>query len=99
MSLLVPVAIVGGLGVLALLASNESEGRGMWLIQGKTYSFTAKLEGPGWAAEQYPGFCNFSVPVVVQEGPGWAVLQWTADWCAPNRQFIVPDNFTVTEVG
>lgn len=102
-ALLVVGGTVAALGALALLV-NDSEGdagRSFWLIQGKRYAISHRIAGPGWDASMYPGFCNFSEPVMTASGMGptaWAEVQFTAEWCAPNKQFVVPVDMAIAEV-
>lgn len=97
------VAVVGtALAVLGYMAfRDEEQDRTIWLIQGKRYAVAHRIQGPGWAAEMYPGFCNFSDPVITAEGGeavAWGEVQFTAEWCAPNQEFDVPSEMAITEV-
>lgn len=94
-------AALGGLAFLASEASASEDGeRLFWLIQGKRYAISHRLY-VGWSVDLYPGFCNFSQPAVTASGTApaaWAEVQFTADWCAPNRQFSVPQDMAIVEV-
>lgn len=99
------LVVIGGLalavGGIALLAKSEQDSdREFWLIRGKRYYLTHQLTGPGWDASMYPGFCNFSQPGLsgqnTPENP--MVATFTAEWCAPNEKFTVPDNLAIVEV-
>lgn len=103
-SALVPVALgMVALGGLAFLASDASadEGnvRSFWLIQGKRYAIAHRITGPGVSADMYPGFCNFS-EFTLSSIPGaiGGEAQFTAEWCAPNRQWDVPSEVAIVEV-
>lgn len=100
MSLLVPAAIIGGGTLLAWLAAHSEGGsdRTIMLVQGKRYAITHRIVGPGWSADLYPGFCNFTQRMITAEGNGWAEVQFMADWCAANRSFDVPSEMAITEV-
>lgn len=102
-ALLVVGGTVVALGALALLAGSEAESddRGFWLIKGKRYAIAHRIQGPGWDATMYPGFCNFSQPAITAEGTdptAWAEVQFSAEWCAENTQFQVPENLSIAEV-
>lgn len=106
MKALTTVALAGvALGGLAFLASeamaDEGEsGRMFWLVQGKRYAISHRLY-VGWSADMYPGFCNFSGPVMTASGTApaaWAEVQFTAEWCQANRQFQVPADMAIAEV-
>lgn len=111
MNALVPVAIgVAALGGLALLAgeASASEGnpRAFWLIQGKRYYIVHRLTGSQWNdilslpngwQGFYPGFCNMSTPTVGGPGAPLIDVQFSADWCAANYQWIVPEGIAITE--
>lgn len=98
----VGVAALGGLALLAGTAKASSDDetgeRELWLIQGHQYSITHHIVGPGWSADLYPGFTNFSQPVMVQSGPGWGVVQFTATWSAPNQLYQVPESMSIEDV-
>lgn len=94
-------AAIGGVALLSKVASaseDEPGDRELWLIQGHTYSITHHIVGPGWDASLYPGFTNFSNPVLVQSGPGWGVVQFTATWNAANQLYQVPESMSIQDV-
>jgi len=96
------VALVAGLGVLAvggvaLAASQDDEPRRIWLIKGTRYAIVHRIAGAGWDASMYPGFCNFSQPVIIGQGSNFTEVQFTADWCIANLQWDVPPNVAIAE--
>lgn len=103
---MIPFLILVGAGVgLALWAAmkDDENPRSMWLINGKRYAIVHRITGPGWAATMYPGFCNFSEPVITGQntnarGQAWTEVQFTANWCAANTQFVVPESMAISEV-
>jgi hypothetical protein len=105
------IALVAGLGVLAvggvaLAASQDDEPRRIWLIKGTRYAIVHRIAGAGWDASMYPGFCNFSQPVITGQGTenpqgvayNYTEVQFMADWCITNLQWDVPDNVAINEV-
>lgn len=95
--LLVGGAAIGGLLLFALHDDN-ADGRTVMLVQGKRYAIAHRITGPGWDVSMYPGFCNFSDPVITAEGNGWGEVQFEADWCATNRSWDVPAELAIAEV-
>lgn len=98
----VSAVAIGGLAWLAseAMADEGTPGRSFWLIQGKRYAIAHRIY-VGWDANMYPGFCNFSQPVVTASGQGpasWAEVQFTAEWCSENMQFTVPEDMAIVEV-
>lgn len=93
------IAVVGGLGLLAvagvaLAASKDEESkREIWLINGQRYAIAYRVQGPGFDVSMFPGFCNFSA--LTDLG---AEVQFTADWCAANTLWQVPDSVAIGEV-
>lgn len=111
-SVLVPVAIgVAAIGGLALLAgeasaSESSNPRAFWLIKGKSYYIVHRLTGAQWSdiltlpsgwQSFYPGFCNMGVPTVTGANAPLVDVNFSAEWCAENYQWIVPEGIAITE--
>ena len=97
--------IIGGvaLGLFLWANAHEETKRRMWLINGIRYAIAARMTGPGWDASMFPGFCNFSEPVMTGQGETsagvrWVEVQFTANWCQANLQWDVPENISISEV-
>lgn len=103
-----PFLIIGGLAVglffWASAAMADESNRQIWLIKGKRYAIAHRIVGAGWDASLYPGFCNFSNPVITgakrtRSGPpSYTEVQFTAEWCIDNYQWDVPDNIEIAEL-
>lgn len=90
-----------GLGLFFLASSqDETDGRTINLVKGKRYAIAHRIMGPGWDASMYPGFCAFSNPVVTAQGTGpvFTEVQFTAEWCAANMVWSVPNEIAISEV-
>ncbi len=93
----------GGLAIAASESGSESN-RQIWLIKGKRYAIDIRMTGPGWSPDMFPGFCNFSTPVLLPAGVNPASqtynteVQFEADWCIDNIHWDVPPNIAVSEV-
>jgi hypothetical protein len=110
MKLLVPLAVsaltIGGVALVAS-AATMAEDRKIWLINGKRYALVHRFTGPGWDASMYPGFCDFSEPVLTSnpsytypQSPtvvGMVEVQFMANWCAANTHWQVPDEIAIAE--
>jgi len=101
MSLVVPIAVMAGLGAIALFAVNddEADSRTIHLIKGVRYAVAVRITGPGFDPSMFPGFCNFSQPVITAEGNGWGEVQFSAVWCAENQAFEAPENMAIVREG
>lgn len=100
-----PFLVVGGLALGFFFWSTMRDGadsRVMNLVRGKRYAIVHRVRGPGWDASMYPGFCNFSTPVVTGQGStrggAWTEVQFTAEWCAANMRWDVPADVAIAEV-
>ena len=111
MNLVIPVigaaVVLGGIAALAMADDTDSQSREMWLIKNKSYYIVHQMTGllvgvpfnPTTYHERYAGFCNFSPPTVTgantESSP--LIVTFTAQWCAENTLFDVPENMAVTE--
>lgn len=98
-----PLLLLGGAGLglfLWLSMRDESNQRQITLVRGKRYAIVHRVQGPGWDASMYPGFCNFSTPVVTGQGRGpvFTEVQFTAEWCAANMVWSVPQDIAIAEL-
>ena len=96
------LVLLGG-GGLWYLATHDKDDRTIWLVQGKRYNIVHRFAGAGWDASMYPGFCQFSQPVLTHPpGTGrmgsMAEVQFSAAWCRGNLQWTVPENIAISEV-
>lgn len=94
------IILAGGLAALGLAVASKkppASSRDIWLINGKRYAIAHRIVGPGWDASLYPGFCNFSTPVITGQIGNATEVQFEADWCAQNTLFTAPDNMAITE--
>lgn len=98
--ILLGVAALAGFAWLVTHPANPKK-REIWLINGKHYGVVHRIHGPGWDASMYPGFCNFSRPVITGQGSdangAYTEVQFTANWCTKNTLFVVPDNMAIAE--
>lgn len=99
---MVPLILLGGLGLGVLwliMHPADASKREIWLINGKRYAVVHRIHGPGWDASMYPGFCNFSEPVITgQPSVGVTEVQFEANWCTTNTLFQAPPEMAISEV-
>lgn len=91
---------LGALAVIGLLAwggRDSNTVREIWLINGARYALAFRTNSPGWDSSLFPGFCEFSSPVV-NPGDGYYEVQFTAQWCTVNTLWQVPENIAVSQV-
>lgn len=95
---LLGVGAVFGLGWLVMHPANPKK-REIWLINGKRYAIVQRIQGPGWDPSMWPGFCNFSQPVITVDTNGayFTEVQFTANWCTKNTLFVAPPNVAIAE--
>lgn len=101
--MMLPLFLFGAAGLALFLwasSRDETDGRTINLVRGKRYAISHRIMGPGWDASMYPGFCNFSSPVVTGQGSGpvFTEVQFTAEWCANNMVWSVPNEIAIAEM-
>jgi hypothetical protein len=97
--------VIGGAALLGIGAwawvSRDKAISNRWLLlkEGQRYAILIQVSGPGIDASMFPGFCNFSefTPVGGTSSLGFTV-QFTAEWCLADRQWLVPENVSVSQV-
>jgi hypothetical protein len=90
--LLLGAALLAGLGFLVW---KDKHGRTIRLVNGRRYAVAFRTNAPGFDVSMFPGFCEFSQPVLLQS-QNYYEVQFTAQWCAANTDWDVPEGIAVS---
>jgi hypothetical protein len=101
--LLLGAALLAGLGYLVW--SDKASGRKILLVNGTRYALVYRSPQPGVDLTMFGGFCEFS-DIVGTAGPVYTAdtlearweFQFSAQWCAANTVWTVPDDIAITEL-